>query len=123
MKTLKQERNGSLKVLVGVSILGAIQEALQLARERKRIVTFTHHDLRVKVGPNSNLVPLLRDCIRALFGYIGKEVGPYPNVELTAAERANDARIAEESGDYQVRKSRVKAALESPRNEMHSVSL
>ena len=123
MKMLRQERNGSLKVLVGVSISEAIQEALQLARERKRIVTFTHHDTLVKVGPNSNLAPLLRDCIRALFGYIGKEVGPYPNAELTAAERANDARIAEESGDYQVRKSRVKAALESPRNEMHSVSL
>ena len=123
MKTLKQERNGLLKVQVGGSISRAIYEVLQLASERKRVVTLTHRGVLVEVGPNSKPHLLLRDWRRALTGYIEKQVGPYPNAVLSDKEKRSDARIAAQSGDYQVRRSEIKAALESPRAGTHSISL
>ncbi|MCX6787813.1 MAG: hypothetical protein NT108_01455 [Candidatus Kaiserbacteria bacterium] len=123
MRTLRQERNGLLKVLVGVSISRAIYEALLLASERKRVVTFTHREVLVRVGPNSKPHLLLRDWRRALAGYIEKQVGPYPNAVLSDKEKRSDASIAAQSGGYQVRRSEIKAALESPRVGTHSISL
>lgn len=122
MKTFGLEKNGRLKVLVGTSVTQAITDALWLARAKKYPIQFTHNGVIVIVESDSNPELLFRDWRRALLGFIKKEVGPYPKPKLTKKDRAQDALLKARKGDYQVQKSRLVAALESPRAGAHSVS-
>lgn len=93
MKNLWQEKNGVHDVMCGSSIGPTITEAIALSVEKRRAIKFEFNGVVVSVCGDSSPELIYRDWSRALSGYIGKNVGPYPKSVLTDAEKANDARI------------------------------
>lgn len=79
--------------MCGSTITNTIAEAIAFSAKRNRPVAFKFNDVTVTVRSDSNPELIYRDWSRALSGYIGQNVGPYPNPVLTDEEKASDARI------------------------------
>lgn len=103
-QNLEGEKLRYLPMYVGIG--GQIDAAIAIAIERANVfgrhnmplqVTFEFNGVNVSIRKDSNPDLILRDWNRALNGYIGSEVGPYPQDELTEEDRANDARIEAEN--------------------------
>jgi len=80
---------------------GLISDGLDKMKEMARIGGFTARDtingVVVLVNADSNLSLIWRDQQRGQMGYIPGPVGPYPEAELTDADRENDARVEAEN--------------------------
>lgn len=109
---------------IGVQIDTAIAKALERANafgihKMPLQVTFEFNGVNVSVRNDSNPDLILRDWNRALNGYIGTEVGPYPKEELTEEDRANDARIKAENEARRQREQEEYRAKEA--RQLHRV--
>ena len=93
MSSIYCDENGEYQVKMGSNIRDTIIEGIVLSVEKKCSIEFEHNGITVSVGPDSDPRLIYRDWSRALKGYIGKNVGPNPNLVLTDKELANDARI------------------------------
>lgn len=91
------EKDGVLDVYAGSPFLPTLKKAISLAKERERSISFDFNGVNINVMGDS--VPRLvqRDWRRALHEYIDPNIGPYPKVELSPEELANDARIEAEN--------------------------
>lgn len=93
MSNLYDEKDGFFQVYGGATINATITEAIGIAKVRRTAVRFKFNGVTVSVLGNSAQRLIYRDWSRALNGSIDKQVGPYPTAELTAAEKAQDAKI------------------------------
>ncbi len=107
-------------------IHGAIRAAIQLAGEigyhdkwasnKGGLVSFEFNGTNVSVRMDSDPELIYRDWSRAMYGYIDKNVGPYPNPVLTDEEEESDARIkAENDQKRQKRQSEYQAKADAKR--------
>lgn len=78
-------------------IIDAIKEMIGLAKKDNFTAKQELNGVTVLVNGDSNADLIFRDQQRAQSGYIKGDVGPYPKAELTAADKANDKRIAAEN--------------------------
>ncbi len=92
LKTINNSTLG-IDVMAGANITGTIAEAIDMARGFGTTMQFEFNSVTVSVRSDSNPELIYRDWSRALNGYIGKNVGPNPNLVLTDKEKANDAHI------------------------------
>ena len=74
-------------------IVDTIREMIGLAKEGNFTAKQELNGVTVLVNGTSNAELIFRDQQRAQSGYIEGEVGPYPKAELTAEDKAKDARI------------------------------
>lgn len=89
---------------IGTAIAKAIERANVFGEHEMTLqVAFEFNGVNVSVKKDSNPSLIYRDWKRALNGYIGSEVGPYPLEELTEVDRANDARIEAENEERRQR--------------------
>lgn len=97
VRTLWEEKSpGVFDCAPGSRIDEAIDEAIELARQRSERVSFEFNGVTVMVEGGSSHGLLYRDWSRAMSGYIDGPVGPFPG-ELTAADLSSDAaKLAEE---------------------------
>lgn len=78
---------------------------------------FEFNGVTVTIRQDSDYELIYRDWQRALYGYIDKNVGPYPNPVLTDEEKENDARVeAENERRRQQRQDEYEAAATAKRN-------
>ena len=84
------------------AIIGdTIIEAIEVAKshgwhdddEQGALISFKFNGVTVSVRGDSDVDLIYRDWHRALKGYTKKRVGPYPKVDLSEEEKANDTRI------------------------------
>lgn len=87
-------------------VIDAIKEMIRLAKKGKFTAKQRLNDVTVLVNGDSNADLVFRDQQRAQSGYIKGDVGPYPKAELTAEDKANDARI-EDKNERRRQKSRA----------------
>jgi hypothetical protein len=90
---LWEETNGVFEVSPGARVEATIDEAILRAGAEKRAIAFEFNGVTVTVRAGSDKALIYRDWHRALSGYIGKAVGPYPQPELSGTERAHDAEV------------------------------
>lgn len=109
----------SIDVMAGANITDTITEAISVARGLDAAMQFEFNDVTVTVRSDSNPELIYRDWSRALNGYIGKNVGPYPNSVLTNEEEASDARV--EAQNDRRRQERQLEAEEAQRR--HNLTL
>lgn len=109
--------DGSLDVAPGCEISNTIREAiLRCFKSLKSTVVFSFNGVKVRVRYNSNPAFIYRDWNRAMSGFIGKDVGPYPRKKLSRAEVESDQaldnarkeRWAREQAEYDA-KAKAKA--------------
>ena len=86
---------GEIKATIQAAIVfaGEIGYHEEWASNKGGLVKFEFNDVTVSVRMDSDPELIYRDWSRAMSGYIGKNVGPYPNPVLTDEEKENDARI------------------------------
>jgi hypothetical protein len=82
---------------IGSTITDTIDHMIATAAAQRAVVKTEFNEVAVRVRADSIPDLIYRDWSRAMSGYIDKTVGPYPNAKLTAAEKANDARIKKEN--------------------------
>mgnify|MGYP005841759513 CR=1 FL=1 len=82
-----------MEVHAGAQITTAIGQAISLANARNAMVEFEFNTVKVQVNHDSDHELIYRDWSRAMSGYTSKEVGPYPNYDLSEEEKASDAEI------------------------------
>ena len=95
----------TFEVMPGAEFGRTLTEAIALSNrfgwqdygEKGALISFEFNGVTVSVRKDSDPQLVRRDWGRALDGYIGKKVGPYPKMELTEEDRANDARVAAEN--------------------------
>lgn len=87
-------------------IIETIEEMIRLAKKGKFTAKQELNGVMVLVNGDSNADLVFRDQQRAQSGYIKGDVGPYPKAELTAEDKANDARI-EDKNERRRQKSRT----------------
>lgn len=87
-------------------IIDTIEEMIRLAKKGKFTAKQELNGVMVLVNGDSNADLVFRDQQRAQSGYIKGDVGPYPKAELTAEDKANDARI-EDKNERRRQKSRT----------------
>lgn len=63
-------------------ISDSINVAIDLAKRRKRMVTFVFNEIIISVLPSSNASLIERDFVRASGGLIPNFVGPHPSEKL-----------------------------------------
>lgn len=81
-----------------IEAIGAAQEyGWHDFGEQGALISFKFNGVTVSVRADSDVDLIYRDWHRALNGYIKKRVGPYPKVDLSDEEKANDARIEAEN--------------------------
>lgn len=83
-----------------------IREAIKVASNLDRAVTFEFYGTTITVEADSDAELIYRDQGRAFLGYIDKRVGPYPKETLSGDELANDARIQAENDKRNEEKER-----------------
>jgi hypothetical protein len=93
MRNFYPEKNGVFPVMQTSDIWEAIFEAIEIACENHRFVTFMFSDVEITVACNSEPDLIYRDWMRAKCKCIDPKVSPHPKPVLTAAEKENDARI------------------------------
>ena len=97
MQNFLSEKDGLFTVKKDSSITETIREAIDLsAKKNNRPIKFEFNYVLITVRGDSDPNLIYRDYWRAFNGYIDKNIGPYPNPELTDEEKANDARIEAE---------------------------
>jgi hypothetical protein len=74
-------------------IIDCIKKMIGLAKEGDFTAKQELNGVTILVNGDSNSELIFRDQQRAQSGYIEKEVGPYPKVELSAEDKENDARV------------------------------
>jgi CubicO group peptidase (beta-lactamase class C family) len=89
--------DGTLEVMAGCDIMSTIREAIHLSFRGKKTIVFEFNDVLVTVEADSDPELIYRDWNRALNGYIGKDVGPYPKAVLSEEELLSDGRIKAEN--------------------------
>jgi hypothetical protein len=89
------DSDGTLTARTFSHINDAIAEAISLAADKQEVVKFKLSNVTVAVAADSDIDLLLRDWRRGVDSYLGSDpvVGPYPKKKLSAAEKANDAKI------------------------------
>jgi len=78
-------------------IIDTIKEMIRLAKEGNFTAKQELNGVTVLVNGDSNADLIFRDQQRAQLGYVEGEVGPYPKAELTAEDKASDARVEAEN--------------------------
>lgn len=85
------------------------------------LVKFDFNGVWVSVRMDSDPELIHRDWLRAMNGYIDKNVGPYPNPVLTDEEKENDARIeAENEQRRQQRQAEYQAKAKAHRDRVEA---
>lgn len=80
-----------------ILIIDDIKEMIGLAKKGDFTAKQELNDVTVMANGDSNAELIFRDQQRAQSGYIDGNVGPYPKAELTAEDKANDARVEAEN--------------------------
>ena len=80
-------------IAAAVNYAGQIGHHEEWASNKGGLVKFEFNGVMVSVRMDSNPELIYRDWNRAMYNYIDKNVGPYPNPVLTDEEKENDARI------------------------------
>lgn len=101
MRNLRTIEAITFEAAAGSRIMDCIHEAIRFSKrngwhdfgENGTLVSFEFNGITVSVKSNSDPRLIYRDWSRALSGYIGGNVGPYPALFLTEEEKENDARI------------------------------
>lgn len=84
-------------------------------------MTFVFNGVKVTVRANSDPELIRRDWLRARYGKIDKEVGPYPNPVLTDEEMAHDAEVdAELERNHQKRQAQYDAEVKTHRERVEA---
>jgi len=106
----------------GANIINTIAEAIRLSAANENcIITFEFNGVIVNVSSDSKPELIYRDWLRAINGYIKKNIGPYPNPVLTDEEKANDDRIkAENERRQQERQAAYQAQATAKRNAVEA---
>lgn len=113
MGNLYEEESGVFAVLLGANIKSTIKEAIKLSSDENRIISFCFNDVLIAVKANSDSRLIYRDWIRAIDGYVQKEiVGPYPKRNLAIEERRTDA-WTEARNELRRNKLRAEYAIEA----------
>lgn len=100
MKNLYQETNGTWEVYAGCNIEPTVIEAIRIADESRKRVTFKFNEVIVNVDGDSDPALILRDWSRAMNGYIpGNIVDAHPKATLSVEEVENDSRIQKENDE------------------------
>lgn len=97
MKHLWKNDDGTVSGMPGSHIDATIQEAIELAQDEQRFITFDFNGVTITVDAESDPSLIYRDWNRALSGYIPKKVGPRPSPALSEEEKAKDAQIEAEN--------------------------
>jgi hypothetical protein len=127
MQSLYQDKDGVWQVHAGCSIDPTITEAIQIAHQTGKRVTFRFNDVIVNVDGDSDQKLILRDWMRCIRGYTGTNVvDAHPKAELSPEEKESDSRIeaenerrmAEEQAEYD---RQQKAKEEAMAKRMESV--
>lgn len=98
MENLYQDENGVYHVISSSQLTNTIAEAIDVSKKEDKVITFVFNGVTINIKSDSDPKLLYRDGMRALSGYIDKNVGPYPQPILTDEEKANDKRIEAEKG-------------------------
>ena len=97
-------------------IIDTIKEMIGLAKKGNFTAKQELNGATVLVNGDSNADLIFRDQQRAQSGYIKGDVGPYPKAELTAADKASDARIADKNErESQKRQAKYEAKAKAHR--------
>ena len=90
---------GEIKATIQAAIVftGEIGYHEEWASNKGGLVKFEFNGVMVSVRMDSNPELIYRDWNRAMYNYIDKNVGPYPNPVLTDEEKENDARVEAEN--------------------------
>lgn len=101
----------TLGIQNGNEITGAIEKAINTAKQCGEQCEFEFNGVTVQVDAASEPSRILRDWRRGMNGYLGKNpiVGPFPVAFLSAADRENDAKIEAEN---EVRRAKQRKAYE-----------
>jgi len=92
----------------GDEIRETITKAIAAAEQRGHVVEFDFNRVTVLVAGDSDPKLIYRDWDRGLSGYLGEDpqIGPYPQLELSADELASDAAIqAQKDREQQIRQA------------------
>ena len=87
MKNLYYGSDGILRGLPGSEINNTVLEAIQLAGQQKELINLNVSRITIAVRESSDLMLIVRDWWRALYGCIDKKVGPYPSSLLSEEEQ------------------------------------
>lgn len=121
MSNFWKNENGVLEPMAGSNIVATIAEAIVIAGEQDRPITFVFNGVTITVHSDSNPELIHRDWSRAMSGYINKSVDPYPTSVLTEKERASDARIhAKNERKNKRRQARYQAKVETARKALEA---
>ena len=97
-------------------IIDTIKEMIGLAKKGNFTAKQELNGVTVLVNGDSKADLIFRDQQRAQSGYIKGDVGPYPKAELTAADKASDARIADKNErESQKRQAKYEAKAKAHR--------
>jgi hypothetical protein len=112
---------GRWEACPGGEIAGAIQDARSIASDQDSPLAFEFNGVSLTIAKDSDPDLIYRDWHRAMQGFIGKSVGPYPASELTPEEVAsddrikaeNDAKAAARQAEYEAKHRGKEASLRS----------
>ena len=126
-------------VVPGAEITETINQAIQLSKrfgwhdsdKKGAEISFEFNGVGVSVKEDSDPKLIHRDWSRALSGYIDESVGPYPKLELTSEDLANDARIEVENeqkrqkdhAEYTAREEKKRIRVEAMLSEAPAMDL
>jgi len=109
MQDLRQDENGIYQFFSMMSISSATTQAIAFSAKESRPVSFHFNGMIITVNADSDASLIFRDWLRAGYGLIDKNVGPYPKPALTDQEMAdidyakaeNERRIQEMQEQYE----------------------